>query len=103
MINSSLSKKTNDNILNRINVYTDLLHVFSDMELNSVIEFSTWTPMTNFPMSSSSFWTVKIYKGAEVGFNYFLVTAHTGDNSHSNIWFGTYGAINSDIVWKELI
>ena len=72
------------------------------MELNSVLEFSTWHPMSEFPLSIQSFWTIKIYKGTEVGFNYFLATTHTGNNSSSNIWFGTYGASSGDIVWKEL-
>lgn len=78
------------------------MNILADMAYSSSIEFDTWRNFTNLPDTGDSFWVVRIFKGQEVGFNYFLVGNHSHDNNVFNQWIGTYGSSSGDIVWHKI-
>ena len=99
---SKLNSDKNKSILDNLQSYSDLLFILRDMPYNSSIEFSTWRNFANLPSTGDSFWVVRIFKGEDVGFNYFLVGNHSHDNYIVNQWIGTYGSSSDDIVWRKI-
>ena len=88
--------------MDNLQSYSDLLLILRDMPYNSTIEFSTWKNFANLPETSDSFWVIRIFKGSDVGFNYFLVGNHNHINTIVNQWIGTYGSSSGDIVWRKI-
>ena len=99
---SYLSNYHNKDVFINLSSYTDLLDLVKDMSNNTVLEFSAWNPLKNFPDTYQSFWYVRIFRGADIGFATIWISNHAGDNSNSKHWIGTYGVVNDDVVWQAI-